>query len=109
MDIIINKDVGYCGVFDGDRRLVIKENGDCLMMSQYGEWRLLSSSEADIRLNRLNVNKEESAQEVKKSKQMDQRNHKSVDRNRGMLRHDTIKLNDKNVFIRKVDNHNIRG
>ena len=109
MDIIINKDIGYCGVLDEDRRIVIKENGDCLMLSQYGEWRLLSNSEADIRLDRLNIDKEKSAQEVKKSKQMDQRNHKSVDRNRGMLRNDAIRLNDRNIFIKKVDNHNIRG
>lgn len=109
MDIIINKDVGYCGVLDEDRRIVIKENGDCLMLSRYGEWKLLSNSEADIRLNRLNINKEKSAKEVKKSKQTDQRNHKSVDRKLGMLRDDTIRLNEKNVFIRKVDNHSIMG
>lgn len=104
MDIIINKDVGYCGVLP-DRRCVVKENGDCLMLSQSG-WRLLSSSERDMRLNKMGLNVSDCSKAVKASKNKDKAEHRATGRIQGMLRCDTVKLDNSNRFIRTVS---VRG
>lgn len=102
MDIIINRDVGYCGVLP-DRRCVVKENGDVLMLNSDGSWRLLKDGERSVRLNKMNINLGDCTREIKRSKRQDRINHRSTDRVRGMLRNDTVKLDDKNCLVRTVN------
>lgn len=101
MDIIINTDLGYCGVLP-DRRSVLKDDGKCYMMNCDGSWRLMTETERDLRFRKASMSLNDCINKIKKSKSADQLNHRSVDRVRGTLRSDIIKLDSKNYYIRTV-------